>query len=189
MVNDDSIFYRHNLRRSTYKEEVEVDGKKMVYTNDIRVNVKRSNSDESYIVIQKESRGKNKSSANSNARKVNYKYEIIDNTIVLDAYFLSAYKNMWKDEEVNIIIYLPTDATVYFDNSTKNFLADVRNETDIYDKEMVNHHFIMTDSTLKCSDCIEEIFEEVEEVIKEKTIKKVEKKLVKELEEIKEETI
>ena len=28
MVNDDNIYYRHNLRRSSYKEEVEIDGKK-----------------------------------------------------------------------------------------------------------------------------------------------------------------
>ena len=29
-----------------------------------------------YIIIQKESKGKNKSSANSNAKKISYKYEI-----------------------------------------------------------------------------------------------------------------
>lgn len=89
---------------------------------------------------------------------------------------------MWKDEEVNITIYLTENATVYFDNSTKNFLNDVDNEADIYDKEMVNHHFIITESTLKCTDCVAEI-EEEQEIIDEKVIKKNDNSLDKKLEE------
>jgi hypothetical protein len=84
---------------------------------------------------------------------------------VFDAYYLSAFKNMWKDEEINITLFIPENITVYFDNSTKNFLEDVKNEGEIYDEDMANHHFIMTDSTLKCTDCIEEIEEIDEETI------------------------
>ncbi len=182
MVNDDTIYYRHNLRRSSSQEEVEVDGKLMTYSNYIKVDVKRSSTDESFIIIQKESRGKNKSNASKNAENIKYKYKVLDNTIVLDAYFLSAYKNMWKDEEINITIYLTENAFVYFDNSSKNFLNDVDNETDIYDKEMVNHHFIITESTLKCTDCIDENEEELE-IIKEKVIKKIDNSLDKKLDE------
>ena len=47
MINNDAIYYRHNLRRSSRKEEVEIDGTKMVYSNNIRLDVKKSNSDES----------------------------------------------------------------------------------------------------------------------------------------------
>ena len=101
-----------------------------------------------------------------------YKYEVVNKTIVLDAYFLSAYKNMWKDEEINITIYVSENAFVYFDNSTKHFLNDVDNEGDIYDKDMVNHHFKVTESTLKCTDCTDDM-SEIKEVIKEKIIKKV----------------
>lgn len=169
MVNDDTIYYRHNLRRSSHKEEVEIDGKKMAYGSYIKVNVKKSNSDESYVIFQKESRGKSKTKANINSKKIKYKYEIVDNTIILDAYFLSAYKNLWKDEEVNIIFYIPENVTVYFDNTVKNFLYHVDNEEDIYDKEMSNHHFIMTDKTLKCTDCKVEIEEENEVEDKELT--------------------
>jgi phage shock protein PspC (stress-responsive transcriptional regulator) len=178
MINDDTIYYRHNLRRSSSQEEVEIDGKLVKYSNDIKVDVKRSSSDESYVIIQKESRGKNKSNAKKNAEEIKYSYEVIDNTIILDAYFLSAYKNLWKGEEINITIYLAEKTFVYFDHSTKHFLNDVDNETDIYDGDMVNHHFIVTESTLKCTDCIDEIKEEKE------TIKKVDNLKVEEIEEI-----
>ncbi|PQJ72490.1 PspC domain-containing protein [Polaribacter butkevichii] len=153
MINDDEIYYIHNLRRSSRKYEVDIDGTPKAYSNDVSINVKRSNSDEGYIIVQKESAGKTRSSANKNAEKLEYKFEIVDNTIILDAYYLSNFKNMWKDEEINVTIYLPQSNTVYFDHSVKNFLNDVDNEGDIYDKDMANHHFIMTDTTLKCTDC------------------------------------
>tara|TARA_R110002126_G_scaffold291757_1_gene456944 strand:+ start:4938 stop:6620 length:1683 start_codon:yes stop_codon:yes gene_type:complete len=160
IVNDDTIFYRSNLRRSSYKEEVEVDGEKMIYASYLKVDVRKSNTNENYIIIQKESKGKTKSDAKANAKKIRYEYKVIDNTIILDAFYLSEFKNLWKDEEVNVIFYIKEDVTIYFDNSTKNFLYSVDNETEIYDKDMANHHFIMTDKTLKCTDCEVEIEEE-----------------------------
>ena len=170
MVNDDSIYYRHNLRRSSRKEEVEIDGKKMVYGSYIKVDVRKSNSDESYFIIQKESRGKSKTKANINSKKIKYGFKIEDNTIVLDAYYLSAYKNLWKDEEVEIIFFLSEDVSIYFDNSTKNFLSNVDNDEDIYDKDMANHHFVMTDKTLKCTDCEVETEEENTDDTEKETI-------------------
>lgn len=163
MINDDNLYYQHNLRRSTRKYEVEIDNKTMVYTSNVKVDVKKSSSNETYIVVQKESRGKSRSKANKNADKIEYKYEVVDNVIVLDAYFVSDFRNLWKDEEVNVTLYLPKDRNVYLDNSTKNFLYDVDNVRDTNDKEMVNHYYIMTDENLKCTDCIIEIEEESDE--------------------------
>ena len=129
----------------------------MIYACDIKVDVRKSNTDENYVIIQKESKGKTKSNAKSNAKKIRYEYEIVDNTIILDAFFLSEFKNLWKDEEINIVFYITEGVTIYFDNSIKNFLYRVDNDTEIYDKDMANHHFMMTDKTLKCTDCETEI--------------------------------
>ena len=157
MVNDDNIYYRHNLIQTSETEEVEIDGITMTYASNIKVDVRKSTTNKNYFIVQKESKGKSKSQAKENANEINYNFEIIENTIILDAYFLSEYKNFWKDEEINIIFYVSKDITIFFDNSIKNFLNDVENETDIYDKEMVNHHFIMTNKTLKCTDCVDEL--------------------------------
>jgi phage shock protein PspC (stress-responsive transcriptional regulator) len=153
MVNDDTIYYRQNMRRSTYREEVMVDDKKMVYASNIKVDVRRSTSNGSSMVIQKISRGRNINKANLNTTKIKYSYQLEDQTIVLDAYFLSDYNNLWKEEAVNITIYIPENAVVYFDDSTKNFLYHIDNSTDIYDQDMAKHHFVMTESALNCTDC------------------------------------
>jgi phage shock protein PspC (stress-responsive transcriptional regulator) len=155
MINDDEIYYTHNLKRNSDKHEVDIDGTSKTYSNNVKVDVKRSNSNEGYLMLQKVSRGKNSNNANKNAKKIEYKFEIINKTIVLDAYYLSDFKNFWKEEEIIITVYIPESTTVYFDNTVKNFLYRVDNETAIYDKDMANHHFEMTNETLKCTDCAE----------------------------------
>mgnify|MGYP000610323069 CR=1 FL=1 len=160
MINDDEISYQHNLRRSSRKEEVEVNGEKMAYSSYIKLDIRKSSSNENYVIVQKLSKGKNNSKANRNAKEIKYKLKVTNNTVVFDAYFLSEYKNLWKEEEINIDLYLTENTLLYLDNSTKYFLSNVGNTTDTYDKDMVNHHYIMTDKTLKCTDCIIEIEEE-----------------------------
>lgn len=168
MKNNDDIYYRHNLRRSTYREEVEIDGKVMTYGSYIKVDVKKSNTEKNYFIVQKNSRGKNKLDAKKNANELNYNFEIVDNEIILDAFYLSNFKNYWKDEEINIVFYITEGTQVYFDNSIKNFLYDVDNEEDLYDKDMGNHNFIMKEKELKCTDCEDNSYEnETNELEKE----------------------
>ena len=156
MMNDDTITYRHNLRKTTRKEEVDINGVKMVYSSYIKLDVKKSKSDESYVLIQKISKGKNSNKARKNAKEIKYQFKTVDDTIIFDAFFLSKYKNLWKEEEINVTLYIPEGITVYFDNSVKNFLHNVNNEADTYDKDMANQHYKMTNKTLKCTDCIKE---------------------------------
>lgn len=162
MLNDDSIYYRNNLRRSSRKEEVDINGKKMTYSNYVKVDVKRSSSDESYFLVTKSSKGKNKTKAKENAKEITYQYKFEDKTLILDAFYLSEFKNLYKDEVVEITVFLPEKTMVYFDNTTKNFLYDVKNEGKIYDKDMANHYFIVTETSLKCTDC-ETIESEIEQ--------------------------
>jgi phage shock protein PspC (stress-responsive transcriptional regulator) len=157
--NDDSIYYQHNLRRTSERHQVAIDNKQLTYSNDIRLDVKKSNTGSAYIVVQKDSYGRNSLRARLNAEKIQYKYAIKDNQLILDAFFLSHLKNIFKEEKIDITVFIPENTPIYFDNSVKNFLSDVKNETDIYDREMVNHHFKMMKAVLKCTDCIEKVEE------------------------------
>ena len=159
--NDDAIYYQHNLRRTSERRQVVIDTKQLAYSNDIRLDVKKSTSDSAYIIVQKESNGKNSMKARLNAKKIQYKYALQDNELILDAFFLSHLKNIFKEEKIDITIFIPENTPIYFDNSVRNFLNDVKNETDIYDKEMVNHHFKMTKAVLKCTDCMKVIEETI----------------------------
>ena len=153
VVNDDNIYYNHNLRNRNNAVGVYVNDKEMKYSNDINIDVRKSETGNAYIEIKKTSEGRRRSKANDNAETIQYNFKSANNTIVFDAFFLSEYKNMWKDEEIRATLFIPEGTTVYFENSTRRFLDDVRNTQDIYDRDMANHHFKMTSKGFECTDC------------------------------------
>ncbi|RLK00191.1 PspC domain-containing protein [Tenacibaculum discolor] len=156
VVNDDNIYYQHNLRNRDNSISVHVNDKEMKYSNDINIDVRKSETGNAYIEIKKTSEGRKRNNANSNAEAIQYNFKTANNTIVFDAFFISEYKNMWKDEEIDAVLYIPEGTTVYFEGSSRNFLDDVENVQNVYDRDMANHHFKMTPKGFNCLDCDEE---------------------------------
>lgn len=154
--NNDDIYYNHNLSHRNNAIEVTLEDQKLKYSNDIRINVKESETDKAYIEIKKEAQGRKRKTALENAENIRYEFNIVNNKITFNAYFLSAYKNMWKDEEIYITVFIPKETIIYFENSSKKFLYNIDNTEDIYDTEMGGHEFKMTSKGFECIDCSSE---------------------------------
>ena len=162
VVNDDSIYYQNYFRRRNNREDVSVGGKSFLYSNYVKVDVRQSKEDYSYIEVRKRSRGRNVNRAQENASKIKFEYKVVDNKILVDGFFLTKYKNITKEEVVYFTLYLQEGITVYFDDSSETFLDNVSNTDDISDRKMVNHYFLMLEEGLDCTDCEEEKKEETE---------------------------
>lgn len=164
MVRNDELTYQHNFRRN-YDVEVVYNGDdKQLYLTDINVNVEKSETGEAYLQIRKDSEGRNKLKANKTAGEISYNFNVVNNEIRLDSYFLSAYKNWLKDEGIHVTLFIPNGITVHFDNSTKNYINRANNTTGTYRRDMAKHSFVMTDNglhsqKLKALETIEEIEE------------------------------
>jgi phage shock protein PspC (stress-responsive transcriptional regulator) len=151
MLNDDTLFYKYKRNNHrNYKEQTieEVDGKMKVYSNNVAIDVEMSATDTSYFTIQKMSTGRNRMAAKKNSKAIQYHFDLIDNTLTLDAFYISDYQNLFKDEEIKVTVYLGKGVHIFFDNSSKNFLSDIDNTTDTYDQKMVKHYFLMTEEGL-----------------------------------------
>ncbi|MCG8207285.1 PspC domain-containing protein [Tenacibaculum finnmarkense] len=153
VVNDDNIYSNHYLSNRNNAENVVVNDIKMKYSNDINIDVRKSETQVAYIEIKKTSEGKKRKQANDNAQAIQYNFKIVNNSIIFDAFFLSAYKNIWKDEEIKATVYIPENTIIYFEDSAGKFIDDIKNTQDIYDRDMANHHFKMTSKGFECSDC------------------------------------
>ena len=148
MIKNDELNYQHNFRRR-YDVEVVYNGDdKKLYSTDVYLNVEKSDSNQAYLQIRKDSEGRNKLKASNTANEILYNYSITDKEIRLDSYFLSEYKNWLKDEDVHITLFIPNGVTVHFDKSTKNYINSAYNTTNTYRRDMVKQHFVMTDDGL-----------------------------------------
>lgn len=158
MVADEDLSYRSELRRR-YSSETVYDGDiKKMYSNRINVDVKSTDTEQAYIKIRKESQGQSRLKANESAESVEYEFNLNDKNLLLNGYFLSNFKNQFKNQHINVDIYLPVGATIYLDSNTRTFLDDVDNVQDIHDRDMPNNHFLMTEKGLECMDCDPNIF-------------------------------
>jgi hypothetical protein len=111
-----------------------------------------------YVKIRKESDGKNRLTANKDAESIEYKFSLTEKNLLLNGYFLSDLKNKFKDQLVDITVYLPINSVLYLDASTHTYLNNVENVQNIYDGDMPKHYFKMTENGLECLDCDPSIF-------------------------------
>ena len=158
--NDDLATSYREMRRRYNSEVIVLNGTERLYSTRIDFDVKQTNNEKAYLKIRKESRGKNRVMANEFAESIEYKFNLTDKELSLDGFFLSDVQHKYKDQMVDITLYLPTGSIVYFDRSTRTYLDAVDNVQNIYDRDMPSNYFIMREFELECLDCDPSIFSE-----------------------------
>jgi hypothetical protein len=90
--------------------------------------------------------------AKNKAEKIQYGYKFEGNQLILDNYLLTDLKNKFRDQEVELTLYLPEGTVFKVDNSVENF--------DRSDDEFFNLHYSSDDyiykvnnSQVKCLNC------------------------------------
>ncbi|MFK5878993.1 MAG: PspC domain-containing protein [Flavobacteriaceae bacterium] len=151
--NEDYDGYRYN--RNNNIRIIDTDGKKQLFSNNVDVDIRNSDTGSPYIKIRKYAHGRSRTKAKENAQKIEYQFNLTDKNLQLNSFFLNDFPDGFFDQDIDVIIYLPEGYTVYLDKSTKYYLDDVANVQNIYDPRMVKHHYIMTTSELDCLDCDE----------------------------------
>jgi phage shock protein PspC (stress-responsive transcriptional regulator) len=158
MIGNDELSNRRELRRRYSYETVYDNDVQKLFSSRINVDLKSTDKANAYVKIRKESEGKNRLTANNYAKAIDYSFNLNNKNLVLNGYFLSEFKNIFKDQSIDITIYLPTNSIIYLDKSTRTFLYDVDNVQDIHDRDMPKHYYKMTEAGLECLDCDPNIF-------------------------------
>ena len=127
-------------------------GTNVIYSNQVRLNVLKTDEKLPYLQIEKEAKGKSLSDARKTAEKIRYGYSIIGNKIVLDNYLITDFKNKYRDQEVELSLYLPEGTLLKPDSSVQEY--------DNSDDSFFNLHFSSDDyiykvgnSQVKCLNC------------------------------------
>jgi phage shock protein PspC (stress-responsive transcriptional regulator) len=127
-------------------------GTNVIYSNQVRLNVVKTDEKLPYLQIEKEAKGKSLSDARKTAEKIKYGYSIVGNKILLDNYLITDFKNKYRDQEVEIFLYLPEGTILKPDKSVQDY--------DSSDDSFFNLHFSSDEyiykvgkSQVKCLNC------------------------------------
>jgi phage shock protein PspC (stress-responsive transcriptional regulator) len=127
----------------------------VVYSNSISFQIEKTDELLPYIKINKEAKGNSFENANIRARKIKYGFKIIGNQLVLDNYLITDLKDQYRDQKVEIKLYLPKGTLFRVNSNVKNY--------DYSDNSFFNLHtsseeyiYNVEDSQVKCLNCPEE---------------------------------
>ena len=127
-------------------------GTDIIYSNEVSFKIEKTDEKLPYLQIEKEASGKSLSEAKQRAEQIKYGYKIIGNQLILDNYLLTDLKNKYRDQEIEITLYLPEGTLLKPDASIQNY--------DRSDDEYFNLHYSsdnyvykVENSQIKCLNC------------------------------------
>ena len=136
-------------------------GNEVLYSNDVSLRITKTDEKLPYIQIDKEAKGESLSTARQRAEQIKYSYKIEGNQLILDNYLITDLKNKFRDQEIEITLYLPKGTLLKPDDSMKNydrtdadyFLWNPKSSSDIYRVE---------DNKVTCINCTADEVENLE---------------------------
>ncbi|MDI9257171.1 MULTISPECIES: PspC domain-containing protein [Flavobacterium] len=126
--------------------------KEVIYSNQISFEIKSTDKPQAYLQIEKLADGKSFSEANQRAEKINYGFKMVGNQLILDNYLLTNIENKYRDQKVELYLYLPKGTLFVADETVQNY--------DESDNEFFNLHYSsdkytyrVEETQVKCLDC------------------------------------
>ena len=170
----DTLFikFKHNdyfaksiNEHNDFKITLDSTGVDVIYSNNVSFKIAQTDNKLPYIQIEKEAKGKTLFEAKQRAEKIKYSYKIIGNELILDNYLLTELKEKFRNQEIEITLFLPKGTLFKADSSVQDY--------DRSDDEYFNLHYSSSDylykvenEQIKCLDCPkdENEFNDVESV-------------------------
>jgi phage shock protein PspC (stress-responsive transcriptional regulator) len=151
-------FGRHS---NNLKPVYDKNDNKLLYRTDVRLIIRSTKDSTASINIDKNSRGRSYKDAKLRAKKINYNYALIDHKLKLDGYLTTDFSNKFRDQEVDVILYLPEGTILYADENTYSYHRNSSYFNDILDNGKEEHYLQIINNGIKCLDCPEDDEEEI----------------------------
>ena len=124
----------------------------VIYSNNIKFYIKETDKTQPYIQVEKLADGKSFKEANERAEKIKYSFKVTGNQLLLDNYLLTEMASKYRDQTVELYLYLPVGTVFKVDDKVEDY--------DYSDDEYFNLHFSSDDYTykvevdqIKCLNC------------------------------------
>ncbi len=151
-----NIHYSHSVYRSGgLKIDLNENGEKVIYSNDIRLIVRSTTDAMAKLIVEKKAEGNSYLDARNRAEAIEYNYTFEDGRLLLDGYFVTDIENKYRDQEIDLILYLPEGTILYAESNTYSFHRNRPHFKDILKNGEEEQHLRIQKNKTVCLDCIE----------------------------------
>ena len=124
----------------------------IIYSNNVSIEIMKTDEAVPYLQVERLAVGKTAAEAKSRAEKIKYGYKIEGNQLILDNYLLTEIANKFRDQRVELFLYLPKGTLFKADETVQDY--------DNSHNDFFNLHFSSADyiykvgeSEVKCLNC------------------------------------
>ncbi|PZX94437.1 hypothetical protein DOS84_07395 [Flavobacterium aquariorum] len=127
----------------------------IIYSNQVSIRIEKSDEKYAYLQIEKEAKGKSLSEAKKRADAIRYSYKIVGNQLIFDNYLITDLKNKFRDQEIEITVFLPKGTLLKPDASMSNY-DRTDGDSFLWHADSTNEIFRVEDNKIKCINCPED---------------------------------
>lgn len=117
------------------------------------LSIERSTTGEYELELEKSSRGTSTSTAEENAERIQYKFQVADSLISFNPWFDLGKTESYHAQSLHIILRIPEGKSVHFEKDASRIIYDVDNVTNTRDSKMINKTWMMKKEGLTCINC------------------------------------
>jgi phage shock protein PspC (stress-responsive transcriptional regulator) len=126
----------------------------VIYSNNVHIKIEKSDENYAYIQIEKDAKGISLSEAKKRSEAIRYGYKIVGNKLIFDNYLLTDAKNKFRNQEIEITLFLPKGTLLKPDPSMAHY--DQTDSDFFYWHPENNEIFRVQDHKIKCLNCTED---------------------------------
>ena len=126
--------------------------KEVIYSNNVSIKLMKTEEALPYFQIEKLAHGKSPAEAKKRADKIRYSYKIQGNQLIFDNYLLTEIGNKFRDQRVELFLYLPKGTLFKPDTSVENY-DQTDNEFFNLHSSSDNYTYKVDESKVKCLNC------------------------------------
>jgi len=151
----DKLYHYDVKRQGGLKIEYNDNDEKVIYSNDIRLIVRHTRDSVGSLTIKKKAQGNSFLDAKKRAEDIDYEYSMEDDTLSLNGFFTTDMKNKYRDQEIEIVLYLPVGTVLFADRNTYSFHRNSSRYDDILNNGDEEHFLRIIEDGTQCLDCWE----------------------------------
>ena len=152
-MNQSLLSARSLERDDSFVIRMDAENNPVILTNNVRLIVRSTPKDQGFIIVDSYANGASLDAAQETAMQINYQLQYTEGLLELDPYLTTALENKYRDQHVEVIVYLPLGSVLWADYNTNSYHQNTRAYNDILDSGYEGHYLKVMDRDLHCLDC------------------------------------
>ncbi|MCR9182515.1 MAG: PspC domain-containing protein [Flavobacteriaceae bacterium] len=154
-MNANPDYEKDAFKSSGFSLKYNENDEQVIYSNNLRLIVRSTKDSLASLMVNKKANGRDYIEAKNRAEAISHNHKFEANNLILDGYFITSVEEKYRDQEIEITLYLPVGSYLFADNNTYSYHRNSSRYRDILLNGQESKYLEIQDGKTFCNDCSE----------------------------------